>query len=140
MNIMDEVDYFLAALRKRVRKDDRGAQSNLAADAHLSEGYVSQLINEKRNCPSHKAMVKIAEALKTNFRAMVDEGMGLSPADTSPAEPKAATPISDEWKDKYIACMEDLIEAKKEIERLRGAAKPLKKLSGTPKRRRGAVA
>jgi transcriptional regulator with XRE-family HTH domain len=50
---------------------------------------------------------------------------------TGQGEMKVGAPLSDEWKDKYIACMEDLIEAKKEIERLRGEVSPLKIESGT---------
>ncbi len=130
---------FLAALQAKERECGRGFQKQLAGDTGYSDSYINQIIKGKRGL-SFKAQSRIAKALKYKYADFLEMGKNILDGITGQGDLKAATPISVEWKDKYIACMEDLIEAKKEIERLRGAVKPLKTVSGTPKRRRGAVA
>jgi len=72
---MDEIDCFRVALKNYV--PDRGGQSNLSLDAHISEGYISQIINGKRNNPSRRTMIKIAGALKTTYQDMIALGEKL---------------------------------------------------------------
>ena len=55
---MDEIDCSRIALKHYMA--DRGAQSNLALDAKISEGYISQLINKRRINPSRRTMTRIA--------------------------------------------------------------------------------
>jgi len=64
---MDEIDYFRLALKHYLK--ERGAQSNLSLDAHISEGYISQIVNKKRGNPSRRTMIKIAARLWTSFPA-----------------------------------------------------------------------
>lgn len=82
---MDEIECFRAALKYLLK--DRGAQSNLALDAHISEGYVSQLISGKRVNPSRRTLMKIAFALKTTYQEMITLGERLCTVQTTPFTP-----------------------------------------------------
>jgi len=86
---MDDIEAFQIALMELAK--ERGTQSIIALDSHLSEGYISQIIGGKRVNPSPRALKKIAGALGKTVREMIDIGIGISegkaPMKTAPTEP-----------------------------------------------------
>jgi transcriptional regulator with XRE-family HTH domain len=105
---MDEIDYFRIALKYYVQ--ERGGQSNLSLDAHISEGYVSQIVSGKRVNPSRRTLTKIALALKTTYKDMITLGESLA---AEQGNVKAAYANSEDviFLKKYIAVLEDKINA-----------------------------
>lgn len=61
-NESEELRFFYAVLDRLIQETGWGGQVALSIGAHLSEGYLSQVINRKRR-PSFDAQVKIANAL-----------------------------------------------------------------------------
>jgi len=108
---MDEIYYFRLALKNALK--ERGSQSNLAYDAGISEGYVSQLLSGKRINPSRRTLSNIAQALKKSYREMIDEGRAIAkeePFHSIPASPR---------QENVVPMHELLEELKKQIDMLK---------------------
>jgi phage repressor protein C with HTH and peptisase S24 domain len=108
----DELDYFRAALRYAVEKKGWGSRMELAINAGLSEGYISQIINDKRN-PSFDVQRRIAKTFDFSYLDFLVLGKKILVG-----EP---TNVLEERKlDLACACIEDFVLIPKYATRLSG--------------------
>lgn len=121
--MVDETDeniHFSAALKDLIGQHERGFQKSLAIDTHITDGYLSQLKNGKRQA-SAKTQIKIAKALGYKHIEFLSLGRDLLtsqgkrypqaiPADHPPTVREAET-----WENKYWTCLEKLEESREHV-------------------------
>ena len=94
----------------------------MALDSHLSEGYISQLVNGRRINPSRRTLTKIAVALNSTYQDMIVLGENILAGQGDTFSKDGKSPISDNhqtWKDKYYKSLEKIEALREELDRIR---------------------
>lgn len=94
-------------------------QRELAGKIGFSHSTIQKILFTDTKC-TYETRKLVADYFHVPVSDFYDQPAGIIPTG-KPPQKESAPADAETWKNKYIACMEELIEAKREIERLKAS-------------------